>query len=723
MFVRILVTGVAMAALASANCAAQAAIDGPPDGGGDIVVTAKKLDAARESIKPGLGATTYSLSNANIKNLPGGDSQPLNDIILQLPGVAQDGFGQFHVRDDHNGLQYRINGAIIPEGIAVFGQSLSPRLIDKLDLITGALPAQYGLRSAGIIDITTKTGLKKGATVSLYGGSFDTIQPSAELAGGGNGTSWFLSADYKHSALGLENVTASRRAIHDATDQLNGFAYLDHILSENDRISFMAGYANQHYQIPNPVSALAFGSAAASPQTLSAASLNENQLQTTGFGIVTLLHTAGALTVQGSVFLRVATLDYRPDIAGELLFNGQAQAAHKRDVAFGTQMEGVYKIGDGAHTVRAGVIIQRDKARSATLAVALPLALDNLGRPLADPDGNPMVAPGALPLTTPDASASTAMTYSAYLQDEWKMSSVMVLNIGGRYDVNDGLRNERQLSPRANLVWTPNPRLTVHGGYARYFSPPRNDQIVTPTLALYVNTTAASPGGLVNVTAFAQREHYLDIGFQQKIGRALTLGLDGYYRLFSNVLDDGQFGAPIVQTLFNYAKGRTRGVELSLNYAQNGLTAYGNLAWAIGQGKQINSGQFNFDPALLAYIAQNYIYLDHDQRWTGSAGAAYKIRSGPLSGSYLSADLLYGSGLRTAGPSPAFVPNGGKLPSYATVNASFGHKFSRLGLDVHLDANNLFDKVYEIRDGRGVGVGAPQFGARRGVFIGMTKSF
>jgi len=711
MVIRSLVTGVALAALGTASHAA----DTGADPGTDIVVTAKKLDAARESIKPSLGATTYSLSNANITNLPGGDNQPLNDILLQLPGVSQDGFGQFHVRDDHNGLQYRINGAIIPEGIAVFGQTLSPRLVEKLDLITGALPAQYGLRSAGIVDITTKTGLKKGATISLYGGSFDTIQPSLEVAGGGNGTSWFVSGDYKHSALGIENVNANRDAVHDKTDQINGFGYLDHILSDNDRISFMLGYANQHFQIPNPVNQLPPGTySVGGVSSYPSALLNENQLQTTGFGIVSLLHTAGALTLQGSVFVRIATLDYRPDVTGELLFNGVSQEAHKRDVAMGTQIEGAYKIGNGAHTLRGGIIIQRDTAQSLALTNAFPT--------VTDANGNSSLVAGAPPLTKPDASSSTAMTYSAYLQDEWKISDALVLNFGGRYDVNDGYRNEAQLSPRANLVWTPTNRLTIHAGYARYFSPPRNDQIVTPTLALYTDTTAASPG-TINTTAFAQREHYFDVGFQQKIGRAFTLGLDGYYRLFDNLLDDGQFGAPIVQTLFNYAKGRTRGVELSLNYAHNGLTAYGNLAWANGQGTQINSGQFNFDQPTLNYVAQNYIYLDHDQRWTGSAGAAYKIRTGPLLGTYMSADLLYGSGLRTAGAAPAHIPNGGKLPSYATLNVSVGHKFTRLGLDVHLDANNLLDRIYEIRDGSGVGVGAPQFGARRGVFLGITKSF
>src|SRR5579875_105335 len=96
----------------------------------EVVVTARRLNAARQSIQPSLGASTYTVTNATIQNQPGGDNQELNQVVLQLPGVVQDSFGQFHVRDDHNGIQYRINGVILPEGISVFGPTLSPRLVE-----------------------------------------------------------------------------------------------------------------------------------------------------------------------------------------------------------------------------------------------------------------------------------------------------------------------------------------------------------------------------------------------------------------------------------------------------------------------------------------------------------------------------------------------------------------------------------------------------------------
>jgi hypothetical protein len=145
----------------------------------DLDVIAKQLDIARTEIQPSLGATVYDFSRQAIETQPQGDNQPLNRLLLQAPGVAQDSFGQLHVRNDHANLQFRINGVQLPEGINVFGQSLQTRLANSVALITGSLPAQYGLRTTGIIDIQTKTGtLDPGGSATLYGGQQGTTRGS-----------------------------------------------------------------------------------------------------------------------------------------------------------------------------------------------------------------------------------------------------------------------------------------------------------------------------------------------------------------------------------------------------------------------------------------------------------------------------------------------------------------------------------------------------------------
>ncbi|WP_375380895.1 TonB-dependent receptor [uncultured Sphingomonas sp.] len=668
----------------------------------DVVVTGRRLDEARAAIQPSLGATSYTVTNETIQALPGGDNQQFNQIILQLPGVVQDGFGQFHVRDDHNNLQYRINGTILPEGIAVFGQTLSPRLVERFSLLTGALPAQYGLRTAGIIDVTTKSGLfNNGGSVSIYGGSHDMIEPSIEYGGSTGSTNYFVSGDYRHDDLGIENVNGDRTAKHDNTDQYQTFAYVDHIIDANNRVSFVGGYSNQYFQIPNPRGLQPDGTYSVGGQSnFLSDNLNERQIEKTAFGQFAFLHDNGPLTYQASLFGRYSTLRYRPDTLGELLFNGQAQQAYKKDFTIGGQLDASYRLDD-TNTLRGGVLLTRDRGTSATNTAVF--AVDGNGNQVGQPIN--IVASGG----------QTEVTESVYLQDEIKLAKPLTFNIGGRFDHYCGYRCEQQFSPRANLVYQQN-GTTVHLGYARYFSPPPFELVATTSVASFQGTSAAAPS-LVNTTPFAERQHYIDLGIQQKLSAAFTVGVDGYLRYSKNLIDEGQFGAPIVLTPFNYYRGNIHGVEANASYAAHGLLAYANFAYAKAQGKDITSSQFDFDPADLAYIQNHYIYLDHDQTYTASGGISYSFRSGGLTGLKVGGDALYGSGLRADGD----VPNGAKLPQYAVVNLSVSYHLAHPGVGMRFDVINAGDHIYEIRDGTGVGVGAPQYGARRGFFVGLTK--
>lgn len=696
-----------VAAPASAQAAAGGAAAAPatPDAGqvSEIVVTAGRLDAARSAIEPALGATSYSMPEAFINDMPAGANSELNQVVLQAPGAAQDSFGQLHIRGDHGNLQYRLNNVILPEGLSVFGQALSPRLAANIDLVTGALPAQYGLRTAGIVNITTKTGFQDGGEVGIYGGSHGVIEPSIEYGGSSGETSGFFSGSYTGTGVGIESPNGSANPIHDYSNQYQGFGYLDRILDDTSRISLIVGTSQDTFQLPNTLGlqpTLGFSDNGVS--TFPSAQLNERQQEGTTYGIVSYLKTTDKFTGQASFFTRYSNLSYTPDVTGELLFNGIAQAAQKTDLSFGTQLEGVYKLSD-ANTVRAGLIISTDHTTSNTNSEVF----------LVDANGAQV---GPAPTTIVDNSKADAWTYSTYLEDEWTVVEDVTLNYGLRFDQLDSYRQENQLSPRLNLVWKPTDGTTFHAGYSRYFTPPPFELVASPTVAKFIGTSGEQPGTL-NDLPRSERDNYFDVGAQQKLGR-LTLGIDTYDKQAKNLIDEGQFGAPIILTPFNYRVGYARGVELTGNYVAGPITAYANLAFSKAQGKDITSSQFNFSADDLAYIQNHYVYLDHDQSVTSSYGAAYSFGQGGRVGF----DAIYGSGLRRDGA----VPNGARVPDYTQVNLTGSQKFTLPGLgalEARLDVINLFDKVYEIRDGTGIGVGAPQFGARRGVFAGLTKSF
>ena len=92
-------------------------------------------------------------------------------------------------------------------------------------------------------------------------------------------------------------------------------------------------------------------------------------------------------------------------------------------------------------------------------------------------------------------------------------------------------------------------------------------------------------------------------------------------------------------------------------------------------------------------------------------------------------DAIYGSGLRTDLTDAAgnlLVPNGATVPVYYSVNLGAEERF-KVGKNKYLKARfdvvNLTDRSYVIRNGAGVGVGAPQFGQRRSFYGTLSFQF
>ncbi|HEX3861190.1 MAG TPA: TonB-dependent receptor [Stellaceae bacterium] len=703
----------ALAALAYLPSPAFAQASPAPAAGADgtvllpeLDVVAKELDIARSQIEPSLGASTYDFTRSTIESQPQGDNQSLNELLLQAPGVAQDSFGQLHVRGDHANLQYRLNGVLLPEGINVFGQALETRLADSVSLITGALPAQYGFRTAGIVDIQTKTGaIEPGGALSMYGGSHGWLQPSLEWGGRVGQVDFFVTGDFLRDNIGIENPTSGYNPIHDRTEQGHGFAYLSGIIDPTTRLTAIAGTSRSELQIPNnPGQVPGLGLTVSGASDFNSSLLNENQREITHYGIAALQKKIDALDFQLSAFTRYSSVYFSPDPVGDLLFNGIAQNAYRRSIATGTQGDGSYRLSPD-HTLRAGFLLQGERSIAQTNSLVLETGPD--GTPLSDQ-----------PLSIADSGGKTGWLYGLYLQDEWKITPDVTVNFGARFDLVDQYTHEQQLSPRINVVWQPTEQTTLHAGYSRYFTPPPFELVAPTTLALFQNTTAA-PAVTADSPVKAERDHYFDVGASQIVLPGLKIGVDAYYKIAKNLIDEGQFGAPVVLTPFNYARGYAEGIELTTSYDIDQWSLYGNFAVGRAMGEDIISGQFNFSPDELAYIANHYIHLDHDQTYTASAGVAYTFPTKTR----VSASVVFGSGLRA---STDTVPNGASLPDYQQVNLSVVQKIDTgifKGLELRLDVINVLDQKYEIRDGTGVGVGAPQYGPRRAVLAGLTQRF
>jgi outer membrane receptor protein involved in Fe transport len=665
-----------------------------------------ELDDARRIIVAPTGANSYQLTHQELESLPQGNNQPLDKALLQFPGVSQDSAasGELHVRNEHANVQYRINGIQLPDGVGAFGQIIDTGIVGSLALVTGALPAQYGLHTAAVLDIQTKAdAFSNTGSVSVYGGSHGTFTSFAEYGGTIGQTQYYVSGRYLGNDVGIENPTPAYNAIHDHTDQEKGFLYLSTILDPASRLTLISGVSNGAYQIPNnpgqPPGFTAFG-----VSDFDSSLLNERQTEFNQYNVLAYQHAGDGYDYQLSYFNRYSQLHFYPDPIGDLVFNGVASDVYRQSFVNGIQEDTSYRVGF-AHTLKFGFSASEERSLVNNGSTVLPL----------DAMGNPIDAP----ISVFDSSAKTGYSFSAYLLDEWKITNELTLNAGLRFDQMWQYVDANQLSPRASLTWRPYDGTTFHAGYSRNFTPP--DQVLAaPTNLALVNNTTAQPGVTTNDPVQPERSNVYDIGVDQKIYAipGLTVGLDAYYKTATNLLDDGQFGAAYVLSAFNYAYAQNTGVEFKASYTNGNLRMYGNVAWARQRASQVTSNQYLFDPGDLAYIANNYIYTDHAQFLTASAGASYTWYD-----TKFSIDMIYGSGLRSDGTNG--IPNGSTVPSYTQVNTGVSHDFHWVSptkpTTLRFDVVNLFDTIYEIRDGSGIGVFAPQFGPRRGFYFGISQ--
>jgi outer membrane receptor protein involved in Fe transport len=731
------------------------------------------FDQARSNIYTTIGTTSETISHQTIQDLPEGTNQSVEKVLLQLPGVSQDSAasGLLHVRNDHANLQFRINGVLLPDGVTGFGSIFDTSFIGSMSLVTGALPAEYGLRTVGLVDIKTRTDLfNNSGSVSLYGGSHGTITPSFEYGGtfGGNcptttttttpgyvkatpastdcfaGVQYYFTGRYLQTTWGLEPPTSASNPIHDFSQQERGFAYMSAFVDPTTRVSLIAGTAINNFQIPDnpgqPVGLLGnppvnnvFGIT-----SFNSALLNENQTETTHFGVLSLQKSVDGFDGQLSYFSRYNRLRYFPDPLGDLLINGIASNIGRTSYTNGIQGDGAYQV-NSSHTLRAGFSVSGEQAFVGNTSLVEPCMVCD-----GSDNGNP--------ISITDNVSKTGWLAGVYVQDEWKVTNQFTINAGLRFDQMYQFVSANQFSPRLSFTYKPFEDTTFHAGYARYFTPPVLVEAAPANISLFNNTTGAPPAGQANDPVLPERSHYFDAGVDQKIkfgcgsdGKNcsnLDLGVDAYYKIAQDLIDNGIFGQALVLSAFNYARGYNEGIEFHAKYNSGNFQAYANVAVAQQRANDPVSNQYLFDNTtpladlggltLFQYLQTHFIYTDHNQFVTASAGAIYQFcgRAATAAEAFgdnglswcgikLSADMIYGSGLRMGDGNISTVP------AYTQVNVGIKREFllpnDPKPMTIRFDVVNLFDTIYEIRSGSGIGVFAPQFGPRRGFFLGISK--
>jgi outer membrane receptor protein involved in Fe transport len=477
--------------------------------------------------------------------------------------------------------------------------------------------------------------------------------------------------------------------------------YLNYHIDDTSRLSLFANASYADFQIPNTPSLPPAFTVAGTP-TANSADVDENQNEQQYYTVASYQKTDDKLSLQLSAFSSYGQIRFTPDPLRDLIFQGVAGEVYNNFITNGVQFDSSYALND-QHTIRAGFVAD--------------YTLENLNTNTSVFGVDPATGGQAsdVPFSISDDSSNHAVESGVYVQDEWRISPKLTLNYGLRYDRFDSnFDTSDQLSPRVNAVYKIDDKTTIHGGYAHYFVTPPVQDVDVAIVEKFAGTTNA-PDNFRADAPKVETSHYFDLGISRQITPQWQTNLDGFYKIAHNLIDLGQFGDAVILSPFNYKSGKVYGGEWSNTYRAGGFSAFGNVSWVETRAHDIDSQQFQIDNDELNFISDHDIKLDHEAEIAGALGASYQWKNDLV---YI--DMLYGTGLRSG------FSNTGQVQAHYPVNLGYEHVFhlnEKNAMRFRFDVVNVFDEKYEIRDGSGIGVGAPQFGQRLSFFGGITYEF
>jgi outer membrane receptor for ferrienterochelin and colicin len=684
--------------------------------------TVLKVRAKRHLISSSASVSSQEIGKEQIEKMPQGSSISLPKLLYSTnPGMIQGSFGQVFTRGNHANLQYQIDGVQLPDSTSgTFGDAFSPLNIERMEVITGGIPAEYGDRLAGVVNIISKTGPEVSAgLLELNYGSFNQFSPILAYGGSNNAGDlhYFFSGNYNQTDRGLDTPQplsqgdqsqGGRDVVHDASNGDNEFFKLDWLAGNSDKITLVLFNEKKFFQIPNYPGSFnpaddffqsTFTDQFGNDGGFNYSPPNTNASQTEANDYVELVwkHSFG-----DHDFLQVAPYwkyssvlfhgDPDNDLAG-LSYGGAPTSFSENRRVNNLGLKTDYTLrSDDRNLIKAGFQIQGSQSSGPVTVI------------VEDPNN-----PGSL-LTSSDDGIDKGYQEGLYVQDDIQISKAVVLNAGLRYDAiqfvfADSTSLDYLLQPRLGLSVLVSDSTKLHLFYGKLFQP-------APAENLRDTFNSLGEGQLTPYDLKAEKDDYYEAGMAQQLGDSHVLSVNTYYKDAVNMLDDAQLLNTAISQPFNLARGYAYGTEISLRGKLfDVLSDYINYSYEIAEGQGLSGGIFAFPAG--TDLGGDYQMLDHVQINTVNGGLTYSQGS-----FWLGASGLYGSGLRTG------ADNTGVLPAHFIADSTVGYAFqseSWIGnWKLSGDVLNIFDNAYPITVANGFN--GSHYSAGRTYMVHLTKN-
>jgi len=615
-------------------------------------------------------------------------NRDLAAVVESVPGVVPEENGRMHMRGAEAQPQYVLDGVPLTENLSsTFATAPDTENLRSSQVITGNLPAEFGERTAGVINLTTRSGLDMlwAGSFAVSGGSFDSGAMDAEFGGHVKSVGVFVTADTTRTRRFLDPPEIGN--FHNTGGLAHLFSRFDWLPSPRDAFHLTLATGGSDFRVPNLVEQQDEGQ-------------NMRQELRDDYQALSWSHIFNAATVADvAIFRRSSTarlLD--PFVTGTPFFIEQSR--RQRSEGLRADLSREWK----RHTLKVGFEVRRVPLNEGfTLAVTDPEEIEN-----EDPNAKVL----AYTLDNPFLfrERRTGILSSAFFQDHLKIGEHLTLDLGLRLDHSDIVVHATELSPRIGVAYhIGRTNTTVHASYNRLIGVPPLENLLlasSPKARLLEDDEEGTDAEQQDDRSIrVEKQNQYQLGFTQQLGKHLQFGVAHYVKNIKNVVDDEQLFQTAVVFPIALAGADIRGTEVRLDFTPShgwsGYLSYANARATVTA--PIVGGLFLKKEGEFSEAGKQFP-ADSDERNEAQFGLTYSHKSG-LWGTF---GTRYDSGIPTDLEDVEFSlldsriqeqldPTRSRIRPRTLVDMAMGADFLRESnhpISLQLGVNNLLDRFY-----------------------------